>query len=499
MRRAARVVLAALALTWGAAALAQIQSVVTYPGGSTGQLEYNNNSRFGGVPNSSVRGSTVAVAEIRASTAAFGNEGSKSTFSYTGALQMANNAGITLSGPNSFITVPSSITGSHFGDGSHLTGLVSSAAVAAAAAAVQADLAAHTVETSTHGATALNTASRIVMRDGSGNFAAGTITAALTGNATTASALAANGGNCSSGTYPLGVDAAGAAESCGSDINGNAATATALAANGTNAGSGRIALGVDASGNAETGHVEDGAAVNGSTAPATSNSLFDGLATKQDLDDDLTDLADGTLTGSKVGSGVPAANIANGTMGTVNTGGNAATATALAANGTNCSAGNYPLGVDASGNAESCTAVSGGTVSTFTHVNLPASTYNPTNTTFGACLTGSTGTVTNADGEAVEISANLYTVPNGGNPYFLTILVDGQIITGGSGSSMADSAIATCWQNGGSSYDPCPITTYTISPAAGQHHYCIAAAVNGGTGDIRCGIAKCYLSVRTRR
>ena len=39
--------------------------------------------------------------------------------------------------------------------------------------------------------------------------------------------------------------------------------------------------------------------------------------------------------------------------------GNAGTATALAANGTNCSAGSYPLGVDASGNAESCTAASG--------------------------------------------------------------------------------------------------------------------------------------------
>ena len=35
--------------------------------------------------------------------------------------------------------------------------------------------------------------------------------------------------------------------------------------------------------------------------------------------------------------------------------GNAATATALAANGANCSAGSYPLGVDASGAAESCT------------------------------------------------------------------------------------------------------------------------------------------------
>jgi len=35
----------------------------------------------------------------------------------------------------------------------------------------------------------------------------------------------------------------------------------------------------------------------------------------------------------------------------------APTATALAANGTNCSAGSYALGVDASGNAESCTSL----------------------------------------------------------------------------------------------------------------------------------------------
>lgn len=37
--------------------------------------------------------------------------------------------------------------------------------------------------------------------------------------------------------------------------------------------------------------------------------------------------------------------------------GNASTATALAANGTNCSAGSYPLGVDASGNSEGCASV----------------------------------------------------------------------------------------------------------------------------------------------
>lgn len=43
--------------------------------------------------------------------------------------------------------------------------------------------------------------------------------------------------------------------------------------------------------------------------------------------------------------------------------GNAVTATALAGNGTNCTAGNYPLGVDASGNVEDCTAVSAGSSS----------------------------------------------------------------------------------------------------------------------------------------
>ena len=45
---------------------------------------------------------------------------------------------------------------------------------------------------------------------------------------------------------------------------------------------------------------------------------------------------------------------------TGNLAGNASTATALALNGTNCSAGHYPLGVDAQGNAEDCTAASGG-------------------------------------------------------------------------------------------------------------------------------------------
>lgn len=78
------------------------------------------------------------------------------------------------------------------------------------------------------------------------------VVANLTGNASTATALAANGANCAANSYPLGVDASGAAESCGTNISGNAATATALAANGANCTSGNYPLGVDASGATES-------------------------------------------------------------------------------------------------------------------------------------------------------------------------------------------------------------------------------------------------------
>lgn len=105
---------------------------------------------------------------------------------------------------------------------------------------------------------------------------------ALTGNASTATALFADGANCSAGQYPLGVDASGAAQSCTVDANTTYTAGQGLTLAGT---SFKIA------------------------------SAFSGSLT-----------------------------------------GNASTATALAANGANCSAGNYPLGVDANGAVETCTA-----------------------------------------------------------------------------------------------------------------------------------------------
>jgi hypothetical protein len=82
-------------------------------------------------------------------------------------------------------------------------------------------------------ATTTNTASKVVARDSSGNFAAGTITAALSGNATTATTLA------TSRTISLGGDLSGSASFNGSaDIT---ITAT-IAANS-------VALGTDTTGN----------------------------------------------------------------------------------------------------------------------------------------------------------------------------------------------------------------------------------------------------------
>lgn len=50
------------------------------------------------------------------------------------------------------------------------------------------------------------------------------------------------------------------------------------------------------------------------TIAPSQNAVFDALALKQDADADLTDLADGSLTGSKVGTGINGDNVTSGTV-----------------------------------------------------------------------------------------------------------------------------------------------------------------------------------------
>jgi hypothetical protein len=97
---------------------------------------------------------------------------------------------------------------------SSLTGDVTASGPGAAAATVAlvggetaADVA--TSVNDTQAATAVNTNSTIVKRDGSGNFAATTITAALTGNASTSTALAANPTDCAANQFATTIAANG--------------------------------------------------------------------------------------------------------------------------------------------------------------------------------------------------------------------------------------------------------------------------------------------------
>lgn len=91
----------------------------------------------------------------------------------------------------------------------------------------------HAALTSVHGSTNLNTASRIVQRDASGNFSAGTITAALSGNASTASKWQ------TARTITLGGDLAG---NVAIDGSANATLTATIVANS-------VALGTDTTGN----------------------------------------------------------------------------------------------------------------------------------------------------------------------------------------------------------------------------------------------------------
>ena len=147
-------------------------------------------------------------------------------------------------------------------------------------------LAAHIADTSAHSSTALNTPSRIVLRDGAGNFAAGVITANLTGNVSgtslshtgnhtgdvtsiamgttvaavggvTAANVAAGANLANAGTDANTASAivrrsAGGNFSAGTitaALTGNAQTASALAADPTDCGAGNFATSIAASGN----------------------------------------------------------------------------------------------------------------------------------------------------------------------------------------------------------------------------------------------------------
>lgn len=161
-------------------------------------------------------------------------------------------------------------------------------------------------------ATSANTVSAIVARDSSGNFSAGTITAALTGNASTATALqtARNiNGVAFDGTGNITITAntpnaltAGTYLTSGGTFDGSTARTFAVDATDTNTASKVVAR--DASGNFAAGTITATLVGNASTATALATARTINGVSFDGTGNITVTAAAGTLTGSTLASGV---------------------------------------------------------------------------------------------------------------------------------------------------------------------------------------------------
>jgi hypothetical protein len=147
--------------------------------------------------------------------------------------------------------------------------------------------------TVTSNATALNTASTIVARDGSGDFAAGTVTAALSGNSTTATALATG--------RTIGMTGDVVWTSASFDGSGNVTGTATIQANS-------VALGTDTTGNYVAVGAVSGTGLSGSssseggTFTVTSNATNANTASAIVARDGSGNFAAGTITAALTGN-----------------------------------------------------------------------------------------------------------------------------------------------------------------------------------------------------
>jgi hypothetical protein len=134
-------------------------------------------------------------------------------------------------------------------------------------------------------AVSTNTASTIALRDASGDFAAGIITAALVGNSSTASALAANPGDCGANTYATTIAASGAL---------TCATVTLASADFANQGTATTVLHGNGAGNPAFAAVSLTADVSGVTPLGNGGTGILQTATQQTAATNGTQVAAGT-------------------------------------------------------------------------------------------------------------------------------------------------------------------------------------------------------------
>lgn len=281
-------------------ARAQITAIAPFPGGSNGQLQYNNSFLFEGVSGTLVQGTTVTLVQVQASTAVFGTGTNKSTFTSFGSLVMAANSSFTLSGAGGIFTGQSSVTASaFFGWGGNLLGIPSSGSILGVYLPLSGGGMSGEIRM-VNSSMSLTGSSGFITSQSSVN--ASSFFGPLVGNADTASRSASTGTAASSGFLCRGVSVYGwclPALVDGSPVNGstnpvasdalfdhnadagahaagiagNSATASALAALPVAAVSGKLCRGILANGDCREAHL-DTLGVSGSTNPVTAGALF---------------------------------------------------------------------------------------------------------------------------------------------------------------------------------------------------------------------------------
>jgi hypothetical protein len=250
-------------------------------------------------------------------------------------------------------------------------------------------------------ATSTNTSSKVVARDSSGNFAAGTITAALSGNATTASAWA------NSRTITLGGDLSG---NVSIDGSANVTLNATIAADS-------VALGTDTTGN-YVASITNGSFITGG------NGGSEGAGLTLAVD------ATSTNTSSKVVARDSSGNFAAGTI-TAALSGNATTATTLATSRTISLGGDLSGSASFNGSADititATIAADSVALGTDTTGNYVASLVAGTGVTLSN-NTGEGATPTIAIGQDVSTTANV-TFNNGS--FDGSVIIDGNLSVGG--------------------------------------------------------------------
>ncbi|MEI6528773.1 MAG: tail fiber domain-containing protein, partial [Candidatus Falkowbacteria bacterium] len=247
--------------------------------------------------------------------------------------------------------------------------------------------------------------------------------ATTAGSANTATALFGNGSNCTIGNYPLGVDNSGNVESC-TAIPGSHSPVTTTTIGILPNAAGMTLIGQQL--NLEPASGLFGGVVNtlaqtfaGIKTFSNTAAFTNGLGIGTGYNINFAANADKVTWTTGVGGSINATTYTGNastssyalTAASATTAGSANTATALAGDGSNCSAGSYPLGVDASGNVQSCTFAGGGVTGSGTVNTIPK--WTPSTTSLGNSAITDDGTTINISRNTANTILTLASITTG--------------------------------------------------------------------------------------